>query len=544
VGRPSDEPNGRAGGRDRRAGVPRRLGTGEVRHFAIIGDRSSNARAYRRGMHAARVAALLSLLAAACGARGTAPPVAPAADAPAAPARPVIPPRHLATIELAADVRLAIHAASLADGTPCWIFVTDGLAGRAHPELVLSITERADDVTDRYPADAVALLRGLASALPDSTRLDPYQSGTLGVAILGRSDLNGLVAVPAEGPPGLELPAGAVTLLPLTRDETEVARDYGGLRITSALGLYYRYYPTAWWVDRDRPSVVPAGKAHATSLAGTSPRRAAGITFLFAFEEPPEIAAGEDARGMPHAQGRIAGGTLRVRITDAARHEVVGMLRELGTAADALLLLEPDPHAGGRLVWGPDRDAPHVISGRGFTRLITGSFLALVVSPDADGASLLEDGAALMMTPAERDAVVAALDAGRDHHAPARAGRLAWTVEFVRDERPTGAGRLVEIQLVTAPDLVEQRASVADAGAFLLAVEGALVELMAGASPTARTLHVRIVFRPGRRTVDLRPTPADAGPWLAELRRRIDALPVVVVSGEVELVARFALTAP
>jgi hypothetical protein len=173
------------------------------------------------------------------------PPPAPTAGQPGA----RVPPRLLATVDTKLGVKVAVHAAAIHDGTPCWTFVTEGMGAKQHPELVLSLTMRKDEVAERYPAAAVELLGELAAAIPDRTRLEPWRSLTVPDGLLG-TDRIGIAAVPAEGPAGLELPDGAVALQLLTAEETDEARDHGAARVAAMIGNHYRFYPTAWWVDQ------------------------------------------------------------------------------------------------------------------------------------------------------------------------------------------------------------------------------------------------------------------------------------------------------
>ena len=43
---------------------------------------------------------------------------------------------------------MTVYAGALHDGTPCWTFVTAGLAAKHHPELVLSLAMRKGEVSD------------------------------------------------------------------------------------------------------------------------------------------------------------------------------------------------------------------------------------------------------------------------------------------------------------------------------------------------------------------------------------------------------------
>jgi hypothetical protein len=483
-----------------------------------------------------RVVIVSVALAAACGGPGTSapPPRSPAAPAAEQPAL-----RSIATVDTQQGAKVAVYASALYDGTPCWTFVTAGLAAKQHPELVLSLAMRKGEVAGRYPSAAVELLGELAAALPARTRLDPWQSLTLPSGMLGRADLIGVAAVPAIGPAGLKPPPGAVTLLLLTAEETDVARDHGAARVAAMIGHHYRFYPTAWWNDRDRPSLVTRAQLATSALAGSTGIRVAGLTTVFELAAAPEVAKALDKPGLPEATTRLDG-MLHVRVAPEAAPDLARALRGLTPDRVALALLKPDPLAGGRFVWVPGETSPQVITGPGFTGRVTGSFLAIGLDPSATRAVLVEDGAVLTLTPAVRDAVAQALDGRRAYGPTSAAGSLPWIVEVTR---PMGSGPLVEVTLLTPEDQLAGRVSVSDLAAFLHAVEREVVGAVQAVRPTAATARVHLTLRPGGRTVRIEPVSDDRGPWVDDLRRRIERLPAVVVTGEVSLRATFSLTA-
>jgi len=113
----------------------------------------------------------------------------------------------------------------------------------------------------------------------------------------------------------------------------------------------------------------------------------------------------------------------------------------------------------------------------------------------------------------------------------------------VASPKPAGSGAFVEVTLLTPADQLAGRVSVPDLAAFLQAVEREVIGAVRGARPTAATARVHLTLRSGGRTVRIEPVSDDRGPWIDDLRRRIDRLPAVVVTGEVSLRATISLTA-
>lgn len=481
-------------------------------------------------------------LAAACGASG---PSAHPAKPPAAPAAEPAKPRRIATVEPRQGLQVAVYAGALHDGTPCWTFVTAGLvAAEHHPELVLSLTLRAGETAERYPAAAVELLGELAAGIAERylNRLEPWQRRTVPSGMLGRADLTGVAAVPAMGPAGLELPPNAVTLLLLPAEETEVAVAHGVARIAAMIGRHYRFYPTAWWNDRDRPSVVTRAQLATSRVAGVSGIHDSGFTTVFEPASTPGIAKALDKPGLPDATGRLDG-TLHVRVEPWEAPALADALRNF-TPIQPLrfLLLEPDPLAGGRFVWVPGEESPQVITGPGFTGRVTGSFLAILIDPSETRAVLIEDGAALALTPDVRDALADALHERRTYGPISAPGSLTWMVE-VASPKPPGSTALVDVTLLTPENRIATRVSVSYLAVFLQAVEREVIAAVRGAHPTAATALMHLTLRPGSRTVRIEPVSDDRGPWLDDLRRRIERLPPVAIPIEVKLRATFSLKA-
>jgi hypothetical protein len=307
------------------------------------------------------------------------------------------------------------------------------------------------------------------------------------------------------------------------------------------IGHHYRFYPTAWWNDRERPSVVTRAQLATSTLAGSTGFRIAGLSTVFELAAAPEVAKALDERGLPEATTRLDG-TLHVRVAPETAPDLARALRGLTPGRVMLALLQPDPLAGGRFVWVPGETSPQVITGPGFTGRVTGSFLAIGLDPSGTRAVLVEDGAVLALTPAVRDTVAQALDGRRAYGPTSAAGSVTWIVE-VTSPRPASSGPLVEVTFLTPEDQLAGRISVSDLTAFLQAVERELVGAVRGARPTAATARVHLTLRPGGHTVRIEPVSDDRGPWIDDLRRRIERLPTVVVTGEVSLRATFSLTA-
>jgi hypothetical protein len=475
-----------------------------------------------------KASAVVILFAAACGAvsRPAPAPPAPAIAVTAAPPRPArvpVPARLLETVDAAlGGIRIAVHAGEVFDGRRCWTFVTEGLVRRDHPELVLSILMRDGDDPALYPTSVVLLLSALGAMVPDQQRFDPWNSATLGTGLFGRDDVIGIAAIPAEGPSGLDLPDPAVSLMPLTRDETEVARRYGAGRVAGMLGKRERFFPTVWWFDRDRPTVIADEDVGKSALADLTGKRWRGITILLDLADTMSF----------------HGFLLRVRVQPHAVPDLVRLLRTAGPGGGtALLLLGPDELAGTRMVWEPGEELPAGIFGPP-SRRASGNHLVLAVGGVDVLPRILEDGVLVRMTLAERDALVAALEAGRDHSPAITVGAERVRFEIVRTPSPTRP--LLTTAFLTPIDELPRRLATGDLLLFVDEIERELIAALP-APRDLRRLEVHVTLRPGHREVEVVPASGKPDGWVRALERRIAALPEVVVAGEVVVVFSFAL---
>lgn len=333
----------------------------------------------------------------------------PAATAPA-PARPIT------DVSALSGLAVQVYASRVDADTLCWSFVTRGRASRGQPELVLSVVRRTLDRARQPPADGFRILAEVAAR----PAVDAGTAHALTRPALGRRDLVEVIAVAAAAPPEVPVPAGALTLLPVTAAEAAVVRRFGPARWTSMLGWRAGSVDVPWWVDRDRPATLVDDDLTRTAWRDAVAVRGAALTAAVVLDaNPPSRAqlAGTWHLGVPRAQAR----------------DVAAALAAVGDAP-VLFALVPDPDATARLAWVPGQASAPVAaraSAAGAPR-VAANLLAVRVEEGRRGALVLEDGVVLFMSPAQRDAAVAALRRGEApaSGAPTSASLMPWRIDL------------------------------------------------------------------------------------------------------------------
>lgn len=379
---------------------------------------------------------VLMAMAVGCASGGGAPAVvAPRAagegEAAAPRTQPGLPtPTFVRAIEVAPAGRIDVYDAHLDDGRRCWTFITSGRAASGRPELVLSVL--ADATPDASPpADAAATLLGsVMRASSDPFVLGAWDSASVSAGLFGRADFDGVAAIPAAGPVGVALPKGALSVLLLTSRETEVAAALGATRVLGRLGQRERFYPAPWWNDLARTSVVADGDLAASAWSRFSRQRAPGVRTQLVLAKPMGITrTADDPLGSGHGSTE---GTLYLGVSAARASALADLLAQAPPGGTISLVIAPDETADSRLVWGSSSRL-ETIGGPGGAATITSGLLLLGIDDPDRGAGVVEDGFVIILSRADRDALVAAIRTGAAYDAPRAAGHLAWGYRPIDD---------------------------------------------------------------------------------------------------------------
>ena len=116
----------------------------------------------------------------------------------------------------------------------------------------------------------------------------------------------------------------------------------------------------------------------------------------------------------------------------ASAADFARLLAQARPGTGLALVIAPDATADSRLVWGAAARI-ETIGGPAGAATITSGLLLLGLDDQRRGGGIVEDGFVIILSGAERDALVAAIRAGTAYDAPPVAGRLPWGYRPIAD---------------------------------------------------------------------------------------------------------------
>ena len=218
--------------------------------------------------------------------------------------------------------------------TPCWIFLSDGLASRGQRDMAVFVPGAAAADPRSLGADAFKLFLGMFDLSGRGERLDAghfleiTSGSTGGLTGIGLSDSRFF--------DDFGIPAGTLVGFPLLGDEIAAAKSFGLSRIMARIGNHHRYYPCLPIWDLTRPS-VGARAGNENSILHRLPNcRVTGISAT----RRPDCAV--------------------IRVETSMRDGLKEILANSPGAAVFALLTPPNPDADGLLMWEPGQS--HMIA--------------------------------------------------------------------------------------------------------------------------------------------------------------------------------------
>jgi hypothetical protein len=380
---------------------------------------------------------------------------------------------------------------------PCWSYVSDGLRGQQHAEVVITLRREADELEDQFPDDPLKLFALFYERARQGDRVVPGS-----VTLLGGKRFFGHHLVYARAQPlgDVPLPPSCLTALAVNDEELRAVQTFGLTRVLARMGEACRYYPFPPWMERGRSGLAFA-QTFEDSLLAKIGRRASPS--LYVVMTSGRVTAMTQRSAQPQWQEAV---------TALADDEPLAILAELDEGADSCL------------VWQPGQRDPFGIAmpgGKG--ERTSGCFLAFISGQPEDGALLIEDGFVLQLTSASWTALRRALSDGTDLSIPTTGAGMPFALEWLnecyvspidgavysaaggwRRYQPgenTGAhlDRLVApgdgIRLLTAEATIAARCSASDLGAFCQEVRLCMARTLAQCDGPAKIL-VRVTCTP------------------------------------------------
>ncbi len=285
-------------------------------------------------------------------------------------------------------VRAYVHTVAIR-GVPTALrtFVSEGFASRGGSEVRVSMPAAWDDAAQ---GAALALLRAVDESadehgVPALGGFTAFRSPALG----GGRTLGVLWARGGELP-GVRGSVAMLAAVLLHDEEFDLVQEGHAARVLGRLAMRARHFPFPyWWELRDAP-VLTREAMRASVLENVGPRMGAG-----------------DARAT-----RIGERAYELSLPDEAAETFCALWRELPTQDAFVLHTHLSPAAEAQYVWPADASGGNAV-GSATAQRYGFAFAMLVGAGDDDRVRHIEDGLAVVLTPATFARVREALEHGR-----------------------------------------------------------------------------------------------------------------------------------
>ncbi len=138
----------------------------------------------------------------------------------------------------------------------CWTFISEGLQSLGQKELVFILEKKNDEADNAYPTMVLNLVATMWNRAQNGILTN--EGEILEIGDTGFIEAQ-FAAVAFQHPFGLtglgKEDLYLITNL-LTKEETEVAKQFGLSRVIALQGFKYNHFPSPPWIVRDRDSVV------------------------------------------------------------------------------------------------------------------------------------------------------------------------------------------------------------------------------------------------------------------------------------------------
>jgi len=298
----------------------------------------------------------------------------------------------------------------------CWSYVSEGFEPWGQHEIVFTLRRPSGKAEGDFPTEIFDMFLGLhalARAGHPVTARD-FTVFKPDAPFFGRKGKWGLIYIPAEIFPGVEVPFEALAAVLIKDDEVEIVKKALGYRIASMLGSAYRYYPCPPWSDPDRKPVASAKDFEKSVLA------------KFKFNPTPGLMIRMSSGAGPEKE-------IILRFEMSELPKINALLAAYPNEAGLSLLIDPDPKATMRSFWLPGSSNNNIITAAAPGPWVTGGFLFLVASEEVkESGFMFEDGFLLNLSLATWNKLKASVAAAEPTAIPLAEKGLTLEVEFQR----------------------------------------------------------------------------------------------------------------
>jgi hypothetical protein len=315
------------------------------------------------------------------------------------------------------DVRVQVLLHEIEEKTgkrPAWSFYTDGLLRHGQREIVITLPLLPGETAEQPPEDPVRLFAQIAELAHRGQSLNVGHVLDFGTqSVLGGRAMVFTKAVHQENVP---VPAGALAGILLFEEEFQAIQKVGSSRVLARLGLHFGYFPTLLWSDRKRAQLPLVREASQSILASMGSLIADGSTSI--------------------KQGQTVTFTLSPSLQTT--------IQNLAANSPICIRTHVHDHADACLVWTPGQASTQAITPpRSQGKMVSGCFAIFMGHPEANEIRLIEDGFALMLSPASWNQVRMALCEKREFDLPS-CGELNFSLRWlVPQALPVSSSKIV-----------------------------------------------------------------------------------------------------
>lgn len=357
------------------------------------------------------------------------PPRAEGSAAPAPASPPTTDARVLVREEVVPGklwVTVYSHAVPIAGGSiHLWTYASEGLWAHRQQEIRFSIKRESNEADTAFDRQLFELYKLIYTKASNAELVNVHGRTELkGTPLLGRDDFHCIIYGPPQHITGIEAHAPFLSAVIVTCEEEQLGANTGYARIFARLGAEARFFPTAFWADRKRASVVRPDERAQSILSKVGGAHVTGVSVSL-------VRKGGLAN---HSKDSVF--IPGDRIVLSVRPRGAAELKQIASAKESVnglaLLLEMDSTAGTSLVWYPGQTTLTAIACPTATRdRITGNFLLIAGLAGEAKAGVNEDGFTFLFPEATWKRVHEAIAAGKPITIPGSGTVPEFVVEYV-----------------------------------------------------------------------------------------------------------------
>jgi len=314
---------------------------------------------------------------------------------------------------------------------PCWSYVSQGFIRHGQQELVFTLRRPPGNDEKDFPIKLFEMFKTIFS-YAEKGRLVHAGGYTIfnpNMPFLGHRGKWGLIYLPCQSHPNVEIAPNALEAVLIKGAETELIQKVGYYRIATSLGAAYRYYPCPPWSDPARKPVISVDDYEKSVLSKVPCVWTRGLMVRLGAKAQVSLSRfGRSWQDLLAEQET----EIILRVQKDAVPQLNSFLSSLPNEGPIALLTEPDLGADVRLSWSSaSGETLGIFPLTGSGSWMTGSFLIFNYGKEIpDGGNVVEDGFYMGLSSASWKRLKSAIASGQPIAIPASKDGLSLKVEY------------------------------------------------------------------------------------------------------------------